>query len=71
MISQQSIESKRYKNETENSAYFYEVIPSVMKRLLYSCNTDNNFVHTDLVTLNILTKYFITIRYNLNKILLS
>jgi len=26
---------------------------------------------TDLVTLNILTKYFITIRYNLNKILLS
>jgi len=47
MISQQSIESKRYKNETENSAYFYEVIPSVMKRLLYSCNTDNNFVHMD------------------------
>jgi len=28
-------------------------------------------VFTDLVTLNILTKYFITIRYNLNKILLS
>jgi len=26
---------------------------------------------SDLVTLNILTKYFITIRYNLNKILLS
>ena len=47
MISQKSIESKRYKNETENSAYFYEVIPSVMKRLLYSCNTDNNFEHVD------------------------
>jgi len=28
-------------------------------------------IYTDLVTLNILTKYFITIRYNLNKILLS
>jgi len=27
--------------------------------------------YSDLVTLNILTKYFITIRYNLNKILLS
>jgi len=35
---------------------------------LYMTHKD---LFTDLVTLNILTKYFITIRYNLNKILLS
>ena len=41
------IESLPHKNENKNLAYFYEAIPSLVKRLLVTCNTDGCFDHVD------------------------
>ena len=46
-MSNKPVESKQCVNEDKTLTRFYEAIPSVVQRLLGSCNTDDSFDHLD------------------------